>query len=59
MDTWLIVVIIAFALAAIIGNISILRRSAFPLRKKGLNDLTETLPRAGDKKKADKLNNSK
>lgn len=52
MDTWLIVVIIAVALGAIIGNISILRRSAYPLRKKGINDLTETLPRAGDNKKS-------
>lgn len=50
MPTWLIVTIIVFALAAIIGNLSLLQKSATPIRRKSLNDLKETLPRAGDKK---------
>ncbi|WP_371185366.1 hypothetical protein [Thalassotalea maritima] len=34
----------------IIGNISLVKKSATPLRKQSLNDLSETLPRAGDKR---------
>ncbi len=52
MDTWVIVVIIGLAFAAIIGNLSLLQKSAKPIRRKGLNDLQETLPRTG--KTADK-----
>lgn len=50
MNTWIIVGIIALALMVIIGNISLLRRSATPLRKQGLNDLKETLPRSNRNK---------
>lgn len=50
METWIILTIIVFAIAAIIGNLSMLKRSAHPIRRKSLNDLKETLPRAGDKK---------
>ena len=50
MPTWLIVVIIVGAIAAVIGNLSILKRSASPIRRKSLNDLEETLPRAGVKR---------
>ncbi|MEW6998610.1 hypothetical protein AADZ86_13015 [Colwelliaceae bacterium BS250] len=49
METWIIVVVIVFSIAAIVGNLSMLRRSAHPIRRKSLNDLKETLPRAGDK----------
>lgn len=49
METWIIVVIIVCAIAAIVGNLSMLQRSATPIRRKSLNDLKETLPRAGDK----------
>ncbi|QDP01478.1 DUF2897 family protein [Thalassotalea sp. PS06] len=51
MSTWLIVVIIVLGLAIIIGNLSMLQKSAHPIRQKSLNDLQETLPRAGEKKK--------
>lgn len=50
MASWLIITIIVFAIAAIIGNLSLLRKSASPIRRKSLNDLKETLPRAGEKK---------
>ncbi|WP_371372567.1 hypothetical protein [Thalassotalea aquiviva] len=45
MDFWTIVIICGLALAAIIGNLSLLRRSNTPLRKTPLNELKETLPR--------------
>ncbi len=59
METWIIVVIIGLALAAIIGNLSLLKRSAHPLRRKSLNELQETLPRAGDKQKEEKIRDRK
>jgi len=47
MDNMLIVVICIAALALIIGNFSLVQKNAkTPLRKKGLNDLQETLPRS-------------
>ncbi|TLU61311.1 DUF2897 family protein [Thalassotalea litorea] len=51
MSTWLIVLIIVLGLAVIIGNLSMLQKSAHPIRRKSLNDLEETLPRAGERKK--------
>ncbi|NMP16632.1 hypothetical protein [Thalassotalea sp. Y01] len=53
MPNWLIILICLLALAAIIGNLSLLRRSNSPIRRKSLNDLEETLPRAGDKREQD------
>ncbi|TKB44359.1 DUF2897 family protein [Thalassotalea mangrovi] len=50
MNTWLIVLIIVLGLAIIIGNLSMLQKSARPIRRKSLNELEETLPRAGDKR---------
>jgi hypothetical protein len=45
-DNWLTIVIIIAAAVLIIGNHSTFQKSAkTPLRKKGLNDLEETLPR--------------
>lgn len=47
MDSWIIPAIIIAALALIIGNYSTFQKnSKTPLRKKGLNDLEETLPRS-------------
>ncbi|WP_440875890.1 hypothetical protein [Thalassotalea sp. PLHSN55] len=47
MDDWLVIGIIVAAAALIIGNFSTVEKSAkTPLRKKGLNDLEETLPRS-------------
>jgi len=46
MNEWLIPIIIIAAIALYIGNISTFQKNAkTPLRKKGLNDLKETLPR--------------
>ncbi|OUS31358.1 hypothetical protein A9Q98_02835 [Thalassotalea sp. 42_200_T64] len=63
MPTWLIVVVIVLAIAMVIGNLSMLKRSAYPLRRKSLNDLSETLPRAGDRReeeiKQEKINRQK
>ena len=56
METWIIVVVIVFSIAAIVGNLSMLKRSAHPIRRKSLNELEETLPRAGDKKQQIKNN---
>jgi len=47
MDNVIIVVIFIAALALVIGNFSLVQKNAkTPLRKKGLNDLQETLPRS-------------
>ncbi|TRX56715.1 hypothetical protein [Thalassomonas sp. M1454] len=62
METWVIVVIIVCVIAAIVGNLSMLQRSTQPLRRKSLNDLQETLPRAGEKQaqlKQERKNKSK
>jgi len=63
MNGWVMVLIAIVAAMAIIGNFSTVKRNAkTPLRKKGLNDLKETLPRSNktkyefnsqDKKNAD------
>jgi len=46
MDEWLPIAIIVIILVIIIGNFSTFQKnSKTPLRKKGLNDLKETLPR--------------
>lgn len=46
MNDWLTIAIIVIACVIIIGNFSTFHRNAkTPLRKKGLNDLKETLPR--------------
>lgn len=46
MNEWLPTIIIIIALALLIGNLSTFEKSAKQkLRKKGLNDLKETLPR--------------
>ena len=50
MNDWLIPVIIIAAAMLYIGNISTFQKNAkTPLRKKGLNDLEETLPRTHKK----------
>ncbi len=47
MNDWLVIAIIVAVLALIIGNFSVVQKNAkTPLRKKGLNDLQETLPRS-------------
>jgi hypothetical protein len=47
MDNGLVIFIIIAACALIIGNFSTFQKNAkTPLRKKGLNDLQETLPRS-------------
>ena len=47
MNDWLVIAIIIAVLALIIGNFSVVQKNAkTPLRKKGLNDLQETLPRS-------------
>ena len=46
MDNWLTITIIVIVCAIFIGNLSTFQKNAkTPLRKKGLNDLKETLPR--------------
>lgn len=46
MESWVAPTIIIIALVLIIGNFSTFQKSSkTPLRKKGLNDLKETLPR--------------
>jgi hypothetical protein len=50
MDDWVIPAIIIAAVFLMIGNYSTLQKNAkTPLRKKGLNDLEETLPRSTKK----------
>ena len=47
MDNWLTLAIIVIVIVIVIGNFSTFHKSAKqPLRKKGLNDLEETLPRS-------------
>ncbi|MBA6234140.1 MULTISPECIES: hypothetical protein [unclassified Colwellia] len=47
MDNWLVIVIIIAAFALVLGNFSVVQKNAqTPLRKQGLNDLQETLPRS-------------
>jgi len=47
MNDWLVIIIIIAVVALIIGNFSVVQKNAkTPLRKKGLNDLQETLPRS-------------
>ncbi|SEL25803.1 hypothetical protein SAMN05216262_10858 [Colwellia chukchiensis] len=46
-ESWIAPAIIIIALVILIGNLSTFQKSAkTPLRKKGLNDLKETLPRS-------------
>lgn len=50
MNDWLTIAIITVVLVIIIGNLSTFQKnSKQPLRKKGLNDLKETLPRSHKK----------
>ncbi len=45
-ESWVAPTIVIIALVILIGNLSTFQKSAkTPLRKKGLNDLKETLPR--------------
>ncbi len=54
MINWLAITMIIIAAVLLIGNFSTFQKSAkHPLRKKGLNDLKETLPRT--KKKPHKM----
>ncbi len=47
MDNWLTIGIIVLVCVIMIGNFSTFQKnSKTPLRKKGLNDLKETLPRS-------------
>lgn len=47
MDNWLTIAIIVLVFVVMIGNFSTFQKnSKTPLRKKGLNDLKETLPRS-------------
>ena len=44
---WLVILIILAVVLFVIGNFSTVHKTAHkPLRKKGLNDLKETLPRS-------------
>lgn len=46
MDNWVTIAIIVVIVIFMIGNLSTVHKnSSMPLRKKGLNDLKETLPR--------------
>jgi len=46
MDSWIVPLLIIAAIALIVGNLSTVQKNAkSPIRKKGLNDLKETLPR--------------
>ena len=55
MDNWVTTLIIIAVCAILIGNLSTLQKSASkPLRKKGLNDLEETLPRSAKDKATSK-----
>lgn len=46
-EGWVAPTIIIIALVILIGNLSTFQKSSkTPLRKKGLNDLKETIPRA-------------
>ena len=50
MSDWLPIIMVIIAAVIIIGNLSTFQKtSKRPLRKKGLNDLEETLPRGGKK----------
>lgn len=50
MDNTIIIIICIAALGLVIGNFSLVQKNAkTPLRKKGLNDLQETLPRSNKK----------
>ena len=45
-EDWIALTIIIITLAILIGNLTTFQKNAkTPLRKKGLNDLKETLPR--------------
>jgi len=47
MDSWLIPGLIIITVVLIIGSFSTVQKNAkTPLRRKGLNDLEETLPRS-------------
>ncbi len=47
MESWLAPAMIIIVLIILIGNLSTFQKSSkTPLRKKGLNDLQETLPRS-------------
>jgi len=47
MDSWIAPTLVVLALVVIIGNFNTVKKNAkTPLRKKGLNDLKETLPRS-------------
>ena len=57
MEDWLTITIIVIAMGVIIGNLSTLQKNTKQkMRKKGLNDLKETLPRTN--KNAHKMNTS-
>lgn len=50
MNNWLTILIIAIALVIVIGNFSTFKKSSKQkMRKRGLNDLQETLPRSHKK----------
>ena len=49
MEDWLAWLISFLVIGAIIGNLSLLRRSARPMRKTSLNDLTPTIKTGSDK----------
>jgi hypothetical protein len=47
MDSWIVPLLVIAAIAIIVGNLSTVQKNAkTPIRKKGLNDLEETLPRS-------------
>lgn len=43
MSDWLIILVSFLAIGAIIGNLSLLKRSARPIRRTSLNDLEPTI----------------
>lgn len=54
---WIAIIIIGLLAVQVIANIFMLKRNPTPMRKTHLNDLKETLPRAGEKdQKKDKKN---
>jgi hypothetical protein len=47
MDSWIVPLLVIAAIALVVGNLSTVQKNAkTPIRKKGLNDLKETLPRS-------------
>ena len=63
MDNWIAILFVVIAIIIIVGNLSTFHKSSHQrMRKKGLNDLEETLPRTNKtehKMQSTKSNKSK